>query len=83
MLTVDIILVRVTKAAGKPYGMAKPCMHCLDKLKKSHNNNSVVIRHIYYTDDTGKIMKEHINDMTTTHITISAKLPELLLQQQQ
>jgi len=47
---------------------SKPCMHCINYMR------SLGIRKIYYTDNTGDIIYEKINEMHSTHISMMRKV---------
>lgn len=72
---VDLIIVRVTKSKTKPFGLAKPCIDCMNSLKGFNSEHSdLVLRFIYYTDDNGVLKKDHINNLKSTHICHGSRL---------
>ncbi len=62
---IDICVIRVS---GNGLNMSKPCNDCLSKMKL------VGINRIYYSEDKYYITEEKIKEMTTEHLSLSAKL---------
>lgn len=62
----DILVIRIGKT-GK-LGVSRPCYHCIKSLQQS----SVKIRNVFYSTESGKIVKEKLSEMNEqsfTHIS--------------
>lgn len=58
---IDLLIIRVRKN-GTP-AMAKPCLDCLNNLKKLR------IRNVFYTGRDGGLVSEPVATMETDHIS--------------
>lgn len=56
----DILVIRINK--NGVINNSRPCNNCIDELIKNG------IRNIYYSDTTGRIVKEYVKDMERLHI---------------
>lgn len=57
---VDILVIRVTRNGDLV--ASKPCCRCLQSMIKSYNNG-VKVRSVFYSDDTGSIIKKDIRTL--------------------
>lgn len=62
----DIIVIRVNKC-GTRLKNSRPCNDCIVKLRK------LGIRKVYYSNETGDIVYEYVNNMKFLHICSSKK----------
>lgn len=63
----DLIVIRVNKC-GTKFKNSRPCNDCIIKLQK------LGIRKVYYSDETGDIVFEYVNNMKFLHICSSKKM---------
>jgi hypothetical protein len=62
---IDLLVI---KHSSDKLGMSKPCAHCTDIIKK------IGIRSIYYSNAQGDIINVRVRDLSSEHLTQSAKL---------
>ena len=58
----NLLVVRTT-TDGRMVN-AKPCKFCIDYIRRTG-----LIRIIFYTNDQGEIVKEHIDDIESDHLS--------------
>ena len=61
MSKLKLIVVRWN---GTRFTMSKPCKHCIEFIKTTG------IKKIYYSDDSGNLVYEHIRDIESNHISM-------------
>jgi hypothetical protein len=66
----DLIVIRVNK--GSQLRNSRPCKDCIDELKR------IGIRKVYYSDDTGNIVYEFVEDMINMHTSAGMKYSKRL-----
>jgi hypothetical protein len=59
-----VIVVRVETLSGK-MKMSKPCKHCTEYLKMNRE-----ISYIFYSNENGMMVAEHVSTLTTEHVSI-------------
>lgn len=57
----DILVIRIGKNSALKN--SRPCNQCIDKLKK------LGIRKVFYSDDNGYIVSEHVETMEKRHVS--------------
>lgn len=61
----DVLVVRFSKTHR--LGSSRPCMHCIMSMQEASN---IKIRYVYYSTPDGKIVREKLDDMLDTDLTI-------------
>jgi len=57
-IRINILVLRISKQGV--LGMSKPCAHCLDYMSRI---KGYTIRHIYYSNEEGKIIRHSYNQL--------------------
>lgn len=66
---VDLFVMR-TSLSGK-IGMSQPCTHCLEQIATEPMKKGYIIKNIYYTDETGSIIKTTLNKLMDSEQHVS------------
>ena len=61
----DVLVVRFSKTHR--LGSSRPCMHCIMSMQEA---STIKIRFVYYSTTDGKIVREKLDDMLDTDLTI-------------
>ncbi len=61
----DVLVIRISKT-GK-LGASRPCFHCINSMV---NTSIVKIQNVYYSTNDGKIIKEKLDNMLDSDLTI-------------
>lgn len=66
VLNYDLYVYQIKKDGS--LGESKPCYHCLREMKRSR-----MFRYCYYSTAEGKIVRERVSEMISTHICSGRK----------
>ncbi len=61
----DVLVVRFSKTHR--LGSSRPCMHCIMSMQEA---SSIKIRYVYYSTPDGKVVREKLDEMLDTDLTI-------------
>jgi len=65
--SISILVIRFTK--HNKIQCSKPCYNCIDIIKNLPNKKGYKIKHIYYSNDKGEIIKTNIKNLDNNHIS--------------
>lgn len=60
-ISVDLVVVRVSKSGSLKN--SAPCFKCIEHLQRMNTKTTYKLRHIYYSDATGNIIKAKFTDL--------------------
>ncbi len=60
----DVLVIRISKT--NKLGISRPCYHCINSMI---NNSMIKIRHVYYSTNDGRIVRERLEDMLDCELT--------------
>ena len=60
-ILVDLVVVRVSKNGSLKN--SAPCYKCIEHLNRLNKKTNYKVRHIYYSDQTGNIVKKKFVDL--------------------